>query len=131
MVADPRARRALAEAVHAVGAVVRDIDLVAAAIRAADAPVLEVLARALRAGTAADLHSALPAPGPDGSRRSRGRDGFAPNALRAIDEFGAVLRGSAGVLDGVALELLLHFALTHLSADERATIAVLDVPAAG
>ncbi len=64
-------------------------------------------------------------PGNEGPKRPR--QAFTPQALRALDEFAAVLLGSGGVLDGVALELLLHFALSHLTEPERQALAGLDV----
>ena len=77
--------------------------------------------QALRPGRSlAEIAAAFPAgSGPPGSGGRRPRQAFAPRALHALDEFAAVLANSGGVLDAVALELLLHFVLTHLSEPER------------
>lgn len=125
---DPRARRALVDAAAGADGAVRLLTILIAAVRAADRPARDLIEGALRTGSVDDLVAPHPPPAAGGG--PRGRDAFTPTALRALDEFAAVLRGSGGLLDPAALELLLHSALTHLDAADRAAVPALDAGAA-
>jgi ATP-dependent Clp protease ATP-binding subunit ClpA len=55
------------------------------------------------------------------------RESFTRLALQALDGCAAVLESLGGALDNVALELLLHFALLHLSDEDRLALSGLDI----
>jgi ATP-dependent Clp protease ATP-binding subunit ClpC len=129
-VADQRTQRALAEIMIESGDVVRGIDLVLAGLKTGDEHIHAIFGQAMRQGTIPTLIAALQRPLATRGGTPLSRDDFAANALRALDEFGAVLRGGSGVLDSVALELFFYFVLTHLSSDEVAALPGLDVSAA-
>jgi ATP-dependent Clp protease ATP-binding subunit ClpA len=130
LVADSRARAALAAAADRAPEPLHAGDFVAAALGLQEPGVLAVFSRALQPGCSAAgvlaAFSAFRGAIAPGAGPKRPRHGFSPPALRALDEFAAVLLGSGGALDGVALELLLHFALSHLTDAERQALPGLD-----
>ena len=133
-VANPRARAVLAAAADRAAAPIHPSDFLFAALHLRDAGVLAALSQALRPGATLDeIAAALSvrwAPAGAGGGPKRPRQAFTPQALRALDEFAAVMLASLGLLDGAALELLLHFMLTHLTDAERQALPALDAPRA-
>jgi ATP-dependent Clp protease ATP-binding subunit ClpA len=124
----------LASAADQAGEFVHPADFLAAALAAGDPAVLAAFSNALRpGGSLEELMAVLPPRregGESGDYAKRPRQAFTPQALRVLDEFSAILSGSGGVLERVALELLLHLSLTSLSEAERQVLARLDVPRA-
>jgi ATP-dependent Clp protease ATP-binding subunit ClpC len=130
-IADPRARSVLAAACDRSGDSIHPSDIVAEALYLGDPNILAVLSQTLRPGESLDkLATWLSAGRTASGARSdsnRSRRSFTPQALRALDEFAAVLSGGGGMLDGVALELLMHFMLANVTDAERAALPGLDV----
>jgi ATP-dependent Clp protease ATP-binding subunit ClpC len=119
---DPRARAVLTAAVTHVAIPVRGWNFLAAAIASGDATIVRILSQALPKGVGPEKLIQLPGDGQScfqANDRQPNREAFSPAALRSLDEFQAVLRGSGGVFSEVALELLLHFVLSHLEEDEK------------
>jgi len=134
LVADPRARAVLAATADLAPDPIHPGDFLAAALSLGDVAALGVLSQALRSGASlADLAATLSARSglhtPGGGAR-RPRQAFTPQAIRVLEEFAVVLRGSGCVLDRVALELLLHVTLKHLTAAESQALGALDLPRA-
>src|SRR5262249_8371451 len=127
-VTNPDTRRLIEAALNNGKNTVCSADFLGAAVRAADEKILAVIAKGLLFGSLDDLAAALPQEANlQDQQRTRMRTEFAANTLRSLDEFAAVLRGSGGVLTSVSTELLLHFVLQFLEAEERERLPMLDV----
>jgi ATP-dependent Clp protease ATP-binding subunit ClpA len=130
LISDQRVREVLCAAVEQATDLVRPSDILASAIRHTEGEVLSELSAALRPGFAPqDLLGTIEAsraPPAAGPRASRQPAVFAPQTVQALHEFDAILEGSGGVLDGVALELLVFCVLTHLDEQEQRILAGLD-----
>src|ERR1051326_7170538 len=128
---DDRARGILIASVQRSARPVRCADVLAAAIRSGNAPISEILADALAGETTLPAVADALAPDwssvPSAATARLPRSDFTPGLLRALDEFGAVLRGSEGVLSQFAPELLVHLVLLNLNEAEKRLSPALDV----
>jgi ATP-dependent Clp protease ATP-binding subunit ClpA len=132
-IADPLTRAILEDACGRAEGRIRPGDLLAAAIRLAGDELAALLSPAV-----VEPHSwnnVVTAAGPGGEPvvdpLSRGRKDFTPAAARVLDQFAAALSASAGLLDPVALPLLLAFLFDRLAPAERDRFAALDLEKAG
>lgn len=132
-VADWRTREVLIHATADSGAILGTGELLASAIRSADARVMEILSQSLLPGHSLDeLQSRAVAMGLGGSNGSEPRDrrGFSPTALETLDEFAAAAQAGGSDLSDLALELLLYCLLRRLDPTERDAWRPLDVQTA-
>jgi ATP-dependent Clp protease ATP-binding subunit ClpA len=127
---DQRARDVLISASEQATGLLRPSDVLASAIRLGDERLHATLSRALRQGFSLDdiinaVSDGLPA-GVAGSGAKRRRESFTPQALLALGSFEVALQATGNMLNGAALEVLLHFCLANLDDQERRDLVPLD-----
>jgi ATP-dependent Clp protease ATP-binding subunit ClpA len=131
LIADAPLRQVLCTAVERGHRPVQPADIVAAAIQHGREDILRTLSQVLPPGVALEeiLHAIEADRAPSGGRQDErlSRQSFAPPLLQALDEFQAILRGSGGVLDPVALQLLLFCVLGPMEEQQRRRLRPLDV----
>ncbi len=127
LVTDPRAR-AILLGVAPGGGVINPSDFLMSALRLNDTRIKSVMRGAVQSGSLEEMIEGFPITElPADPITKKSRQHFSPEALRALDEFAAVLRGSGGLLNPVAPELLLHFVLVHMEPSGRESLANLDI----
>jgi ATP-dependent Clp protease ATP-binding subunit ClpA len=131
LIPDARTRTVLCAAVERGNQPVQPGDVLVAAVQHGGNDVVLTLSQALPPGCSLEgiLQAVEAHRPPSGGKTEQrlSRESFTRALLQALDEFQAVFRGSGGVLDRVALPLLLFCVLAHMDEQERRLLRPLDV----